>query len=221
MSMNSLSFPRRWPLWPTLSVLVPVAALCLYGAHEVRLSLQDRAVRALARANPDKPAVSFPRYAPVPPERLFRRSTFYCLSVVGWHVEAARAADGSSGFLYVAQCSTGAEGPGALVAVGVGARPDIRPRWTGGPVGGWIAQERLPDNLPSWLGGQALVARPMLIAAQAPEPGLKAPEPPRKQGHGGAVLRAALAFGAALAAVLGYGLWLARHAGGEKRNPAG
>jgi len=201
-------FPRRWPFWPSLLVGLVVAGLLALGIVNLHKAADGRALRALARVNPAKPAMSFPRFAPIPPEAMFRRSSLYCLSVIGWHVEAGRGADGRSGFLYVAQCATGAEGPGALVAVGVAGRPDLRPRWSGGRIGGWVSQEKVAAVLPQWIEGKALPPRPMLVVAASPEAGMAAPQPPQRAVARGPAFLAALALSAAALLALGYALAL-------------
>ena len=103
----------------------------------------------------------------------------HCLRVVGWQVEAGRAADGTSGFRYIAQCATGAEGQGALVALGVGGRPDMKPAWTGGTVSGWISKEPDHRSLIEQMTGPELVLRPMLVAGASPIAELKSSNPPK------------------------------------------
>lgn len=169
---------RRIPVIPT--ILVALAALVMIGLGIWQLQRRAEKAEALALAatNPGKPAVAFPKLPPVEADILFRPSSVHCLTVVSWQVEAGRAADGSTGYRHIAHCSTGAEGPGVLVAVGVGQKPDDKPGWTGGQVEGWISQE--PDHraLLSRLDGKVMPLRPMLIARQAPA-GLKPVAPPR------------------------------------------
>jgi hypothetical protein len=114
----------------------------------------------------------------VPNEVLFRKSSVHCLSVEGWSVEAGGAADGSSGFRYIAHCRTGAEGQGALVALGISGRPDLKPAWTGGAITGSITQEPDHRSLLSRMMGKPVVLRPMLVSNVA-QAGLKVPAPPR------------------------------------------
>jgi len=167
----------RYPPIPTL--IVATAALVMIGLGVWQLQRRDdkEAMLALAASNPGRAAVSYPRIAPVPAELLFRRSAAHCLRVVGWQTEAGRAADGTTGYRYIAQCATGAEGPGVLVALGVAQKPDMKLDWTGGQVTGWISEE--PDHrlLLSRIGGSTLPLRPMLIAERPPQ-GLKAVAPP-------------------------------------------
>lgn len=168
---------RKIPLVPTLIVAAAVAVMIGLGVWQLQRRDAKEAMLALAASNPAKPAVSYPMVPPVPAELLFRRSSVHCLRVIGWQTEAGRAADGSVGYRHIAQCATGAEGPGLLVALGVTQKPDVRPAWTGGQVSGWISEEPDHRSLLSRLGGKAQPLRPMLIANRAPA-GLKAVAPP-------------------------------------------
>lgn len=168
---------RRFPLLPTLVVGAAILVMVGLGIWQLQRRGEKEAMLALAAANPAKPPISFPSIPPVPAELLFRRSSLHCLEVVGWQMEAGRAADGSVGYRYIARCSTGAEGPGALVALGVAKQPDLRPGWKGGQVRGWISEEPDHRTLLSRFGGDAPPLRPMLIAERSPE-GLKPVAPP-------------------------------------------
>ena len=167
----------RIPILPTLLVILAVLTMIGLGLWQLDRRAEKRDAIALAQANPQRPSVAFPMLPPIAPDLLFRPSSVHCLRVVDWRVEAGRAADGSTGYRHIAECATGAEGPGILVAVGVGQKPDQRPDWTGGQVAGWISQE--PDHraLLSRIGGKAPPLRPMLIARSAPA-GLKPLAPP-------------------------------------------
>lgn len=167
----------RFPLIPTVIVAAAVLVMIGLGIWQLQRRGEKEVTLALAAANPGRPAVSFPRTPPVPPELLFRPSSAHCLRVVGWQTEAGRAADGSIGYRYIAQCATGAEGPGLLVALGVTAKPDAKPAWTGGQVRGWISEEPDHRSLLSRITGKAIPLRPMLIAQHPPQ-GLKAVAPP-------------------------------------------
>ena len=167
----------RLPVIPTLIVAALVAVMIGLGFWQLDRRAEKNAAIAMAAANSGRPPVAFPALPPVPSEMLFRPSSVVCLRVVGWQVVAGRAADGSVGYRHIAQCATGAEGPGALVALGVGQRPDERVKWTGGRVEGWLSEE--PDHraLITRLGGKAPPLRPMLVARAAPA-GLKPVAPP-------------------------------------------
>ncbi|WP_370307857.1 SURF1 family protein [Sphingobium abikonense] len=176
--MTGPSHPSmRIPILPTLLVILAVLTMIGLGLWQLDRRAEKRDAIALAQANPQRPSVAFPMLPPVAPDLLFRPSSVHCLRVVDWRVEAGRAADGSTGYRHIAECATGAEGPGVLVAVGVGQKPDQRPDWPGGQVAGWISQE--PDHraLLSRIGGKAPPLRPMLIARSAPA-GLKPLAPP-------------------------------------------
>ena len=169
---------RRLPLLPTFMVLIAVAIMVGLGAWQLQRRGEKEAAIAMLRANPTRPAVMFPRFGPVPPELMFRQSSVHCLRVVGWRQEAGRSADGTSGFRHIAECATGAEGPGALVNIGIADRIDVKPSWTGGQVMGWISEEPDHRSVLARIGGKPVPLRPMLIA-RAPAPGLRAAAPPQ------------------------------------------
>ncbi len=171
--------PRRWPLVPSLLVGLAVAVMIGLGVWQLQRSAQKSAAIALIRDNPAKPPIAYAPLGPVAPDMLFRRSSLHCLAVDNWRAEAGRAADGTSGFRYIAHCTTGAEGPGALVALGVGGRPDMKPGWTGGTISGWIVEEPDHRSLLAHTTGPKVVLRPMLVADASPDPQLKASAPPR------------------------------------------
>ncbi|PJG48302.1 hypothetical protein CAF53_08650 [Sphingobium sp. LB126] len=168
---------RRLPLLPTLIVAAAVVVMIGLGVWQLQRRAEKEAMLALVASNPARPPVAFPTFSPVPSEQLFRRSSAYCLHVIRWHSEAGRAADGTTGYRYIADCATGAEGPGVLVAAGVSARPDAKPQWQGGQMRGWIGEEPDHRSLLSRISGKAMPLRPMLIAGE-PVPGLKPLAPP-------------------------------------------
>lgn len=172
--------PAHIPVLATILVALAVLTMIGLGVWQLQRRGEKEAALALAASNPGRPSIAFPKLPPVEPDMLFRKSSVLCLRVVGWQAEAGRAADGTTGYRYIAQCPTGAEGPGALIAIGVGQRPDADIAWNGGRVTGWITQE--PDHraLLSRLLGHASPLRPMLIADRAPD-GLKALAPPSAQ----------------------------------------
>ncbi|MDO7836526.1 SURF1 family protein [Sphingobium sp. HBC34] len=167
----------RIPLIATMVVALAVLAMIGLGVWQVQRREEKAQALALAATNPGRSAIAFPKLAPVDPAILFRPSSVQCLRVVQWQVEAGRAADGSMGYRHIAHCATGAEGPGVLVALGVGQKPDDKPAWTGGQIAGWISEE--PDHraLLTRITGKATPLRPMLIARAAPA-GLKPVAPP-------------------------------------------
>lgn len=168
----------RLPLIPTLVVGLAVAIMIGLGIWQLDRRAEKNAALASIAANLTRPPMAFPALGPVSSQALFRRSSAHCLRVVRWQVEAGAAADGSSGFRVIADCATGAEGPGVLVNLGVAPKPDFKAQWAGGQVEGWISEE--PDHRPliARLAGKAPPLRPMLIAKTPPLPGLLPAAPP-------------------------------------------
>ncbi|MFM7027742.1 MAG: SURF1 family protein [Chakrabartia sp.] len=158
---------RRLPFVSTLIVLIACAAMIGLGLWQLDRRTEKEALLALYRGNLAKPAMAFPKQAPVPDAALFRASSVYCLHVKGWHTEAGRSAKGTSGYRWIAQCQTGAEGPGALVDMGVTRDPKLAPRWTGGRIFGLITTEPSHQSLFGKIGGRQEVLRPMLVSATA------------------------------------------------------
>ncbi|MGE4430258.1 MAG: SURF1 family protein [Sphingobium sp.] len=212
-------FPRRWPIVPTVLVAAVALGMAGLGVWQLQRHDQKRAAIALIRANLDKPAVAYPKLGPVPPEMLFRRSATQCLRVESWSTDAGKAADGSTGFRLIAHCSTGAEGPGTLIEAGIAARPDLKPRWNGGQVSGWIVEEPDHRSLLGHLTGPKVTLRPMLIADVALDPALKAAAPPQiasiPNNHLGYALQW---FAFAIIALLIYGIALSRRQSAQDRD---
>jgi cytochrome oxidase assembly protein ShyY1 len=207
----SIALPRRFPLLPTLLVALAVAAMIGLGIWQIQRAGQKETLLAHLAANPSRSAIAYPALGPVAPDSLFRRSAVTCLSVERWQEEAGRAKDGSTGFRQIAHCRTGAEGPGALISLGVAGKPGTKPEWTGGEVSGWITEEPDHRSLIAHLVGPKVVLRPMLIADGAHDPALKAPALPSTQdipnNHIGYAIQW---FGFAIAAAIIYVLALGR-----------
>lgn len=164
---------KRLPVVATLFVALAVAAMIGLGVWQLQRATWKEALIAAYVGNPARPPIAYPRFGPVPAEAMFRRSSAVCLSVAGWRVEAGRSGDGRSGYRHIAECRTGAEGPGLLADMGVATDPKFRPAWTGGPVTGTITTEPDHTSLIARLLGSASILRPMLVA-DAPAPGLSA-----------------------------------------------
>ena len=164
---------RRLPLIPTMLVAAAVVAMIALGIWQIDRATQKDDLIALYRANLAKPAMSFPDLGPVPRDAMFRASSVTCIEVVGWRIEGGRSADGVSGSRYIAECRTGADGPGALIDLGVSQDPGIKPRWAGGVASGMITTEPDHTSLIARLFGGGTVLGPMLIAGR-PAAGLRA-----------------------------------------------
>jgi surfeit locus 1 family protein len=169
---------RKWPLIPTLLVAAAVATMIGLGVWQLQRRAEKEALIALYRANLAMPAIAFPPLGPVKRESMFRKSSVHCLEVVGWRTELGAASDGTPGYRQIAQCRTGAEGPGALIDMGVPVAsqsaldPKFRSPWTGGVVQGTISTEPDHNSMIARLLGRSGVLLPMLVSAQV-APGLQ------------------------------------------------
>ncbi|WP_265569385.1 SURF1 family protein [Sphingomicrobium nitratireducens] len=124
-----------------------------------RLEWKEGLIASYADAA-DLPPVPYPKLATVPP--LYRKSSVNCLEVIDWRHQAGQNADGQSGYSHVADCRTGAEGPGAAIDIGWSREPEAGTDWTGGAVEGVIG----PDEK----FGQRLVARDGQAGLEASAP---------------------------------------------------
>jgi cytochrome oxidase assembly protein ShyY1 len=77
------------------------------------------------------------------------------LHVVGKRAVAGENAGGEPGYVQIADCATGAEGPGMAVELGWSKNPNPKFSWNGGLVSGIIGPDR--------------ISRMRLVAASAPE----------------------------------------------------
>ena len=152
------------------TVLVAAAVLVMIGLGIWQLG-RAREKGALLDRYADAPALaptSFPT-APVANDSLplFRRATGFCLRVTGTRRTAGTNRRGETGFVHVAECSTGAEGPGMAVETGWSKDPNAKSAWTGGEVSGIVAPDRkMRMRLVSaqGLGGLEASAPPSLAA---------------------------------------------------------
>lgn len=155
---------RRLPLIPTLLVLAAVAVMIGLGIWQLqRARWKDGLIARYATAE-KLPPIGWPttplRDADLP---LYRHATGVCLRVVAKRSVVGRNALNEPGYAHIADCATGAEGPGMSVVLGWSKNPNAKTDWKGGPVSGIIA----PDSR----------SRMRLVAA-TPAPGLQANAPP-------------------------------------------
>jgi surfeit locus 1 family protein len=157
-----MSLRKRIPVLPTLLVLIAVAGMVGLGIWQIHRLHWKEALIADYAAAADKPPVAFPR---VPTDRtlLFRRSEAFCLEPVAWRASQGRNRAGQSGWRHIAECRTGAEGPGFAVDMGWSEQPGAPADWKGGEVRGVIGADRDEQVL--------------LVSAEA-APGLQSSEPP-------------------------------------------
>jgi len=168
---------KRLPILPTIVVGLAVLAMLALGFWQLQRRSEKEALIARYTANLNLPPMTYPQLAPVPPETMFRKARVHCLRVASWRTEGGRTPGGQAGYRHIAQCVTGAEGPGALIDMGVSANPAQKLGWNGGIVDGLITTEPSHESLVGRLFGHATPLRPMLVA-DVPAPGLAASTPP-------------------------------------------
>ena len=149
---------KRVPILPTLLVAAAVATMIGLGVWQIsRAQWKDRLLAQYERAQ-KLPPIAFPTAPSKGELPLFRWTTGYCLKPVARRATAGENRRGETGYVHIVQCATGAEGPGMAVEVGWSKDPNAKFQWSGGPVSGMIAPDRLQ--------------RIRLVAASAP-PGLE------------------------------------------------
>ena len=154
---------KRWPLVPTILVGLAVATMIALGVWQLRRMEEKKALLTRLGAAQQLPPIGWPT-APMGGELpLFRSATGNCLDVTGFRTAAGQNRQGEPGFLVIADCRVGAEGPGMAVELGWSKNPQAGRDYKGGLVSGVIA----PDKF----------ARMRLVAAE-PGPGLMASAAP-------------------------------------------
>ncbi len=172
---------KRLPVVATALVLIAVATMIALGAWQLDRRHEKALLIALLTANRDLPPMAYPPQAPVAKEAMFRKSRVTCLRVTGWRVTGGATPTGQGGYRHIAECATGAEGPGVLIDMGVAANPAFKPEWHGGTVDGLITTEPNQSSIIGKAFGSAPPLRPMLVA-DVPAPGLAASAPPSTAG---------------------------------------
>lgn len=164
---------RPWPLIPTILVLIAVAVMIGLGVWQLQRKAEKEALVALHQRNMAMSSlVAYPELPPVADAFLYRKSSVVCLEPVRWDPRSGTDRKGKAGFRMIAECRTGAEGPGVLVDVGIG--DDFTPpKWTGGIVQGTIVPGPDQPTVMARATGNAVPARAMLIA-DTPATGLRA-----------------------------------------------
>ena len=164
---------RRWPLIPTLLVLAAVAVMIALGVWQLQRKADKEALIALYQRNMAMSSlVTYPELPPVPDSMLYRKSSVVCLEPVRWDPRSGTDREGRSGIRMIADCRTGAEGPGVLVDVGIG--DDFTPpEGKGGTVQGTIVPGPEQPTVIARMTGKAVPARAMLVA-DAPVANLRA-----------------------------------------------
>ncbi|HET9335581.1 MAG TPA: SURF1 family protein [Sphingomicrobium sp.] len=151
------------PVIPTILVGLAIAVMIGLGIWQLDRRGEKQALLDTYRAAAGKPPIGWPSVPPKEPLPLFRSATGNCLQVVNFRTAAGQNLRGEPGFLIIADCRTGAEGPGLAVELGWSKNPNAGRAWRGGLVSGVIAPDR--------------ISRMRLVAA-TPGPGLAASAPP-------------------------------------------
>ena len=133
---------RRLPIIPTVIVLAAVAVMIALGFWQIRRAHEKEALLARLSSAQTLPAIAFPA-VPLSDSALplFRKAHGTCLRVAGTRTSAGTNRTGETGFLFIADCVTGAEGPGMSVQMGWSKNPQAKPTWNGGQVEGIIAPD--------------------------------------------------------------------------------
>lgn len=144
--MSTHCAPRRIPLIATIVVGLAIAAMIALGVWQYgRAGEKERLLALYERNVAMSSEVMFPVLGGVPDSAMFRRSGLFCMDVVDWRSEGGRAPGGGATTRYIAECRTGAEGPGASVQVGTSDEPNLEKLWNGGSiVRGWVSTA--PDH---------------------------------------------------------------------------
>lgn len=150
---------RRWPLVPTIIVAAAVATMIGLGIWQLQRRDDKLALLETLRAAQGMPPIAWPNAPSSAPLPLYRTATGNCLSVADFRTAAGQNRGGDPGFLVIANCRVGAEGPGMAVELGWSKNPNAGRDYKGGLVTGVIAPDRL--------------SRMRLVAAE-PGPGLMA-----------------------------------------------
>jgi cytochrome oxidase assembly protein ShyY1 len=167
----------RFPLLPTLLVAAAVATMVALGIWQLRRSEEKEALRARYERNAALPPIALPVGALPDDTLLHRRATAFCLEPTAWRLTGGKSASGRTGTRYIAECRTGAEGPGFAADMGVSPDPRAKPGWRGGEVTGTIVAEPQRFSLVQRLSGTSAPRRAMIVSDRA-APGLEPSAPP-------------------------------------------
>jgi cytochrome oxidase assembly protein ShyY1 len=133
---------RRLPLLPTLIVAAAVLTMIGLGFWQLQRLGEKRALLARYAAAEGQPPIAFPTIPIGKDLPLFRQATGHCPRVIARRTSAGENRQGETGFVHIAECGTGAEGPGMAVEIGWSKDPNAGTGWTGGEVRGIIAPDR-------------------------------------------------------------------------------
>ena len=134
---------RRLPLVPTLLVAAAALVMIGLGIWQLQRAGEKKALLARYESAQRLAPVAFPTI-PIANDDLplFRRASGNCLRVIGRRTAAGENLKGETGFVHIADCGSGAEGPGMAVETGWSKNPNAGTSWKGGEVSGVIAPDR-------------------------------------------------------------------------------
>ncbi|MEO6580880.1 MAG: SURF1 family protein [Sphingomicrobium sp.] len=133
---------RRLPIIPTILVVGAVATMIGLGVWQIRRAQWKSGLLARYEAARTMPAIGWPTAPIKEPLPLFRKASGNCLRVANYRTRPGQNLSGEPGFLVIADCVTGAEGPGMAVEMGWSKDPAAGRGWGGGLVSGIIAPDR-------------------------------------------------------------------------------
>ena len=132
---------RRWPLIPSLVVAAAVLTMIGLGIWQLRRADEKQALLARYEAAQGLPPIAFPTIPMGEALPLFRHASGHCMRVISRRSGAGENRRGETGFLHIAECGSGAEGPGMAVEIGWSKDPNAGAGWKGGEVSGIIAPD--------------------------------------------------------------------------------
>jgi cytochrome oxidase assembly protein ShyY1 len=205
----------RFPVIPTILVAGAVATMIALGFWQLRRADEKDALQRRYERNLALPAMALPPGALADETLLYRRATAFCLEATRWRKTGGKAASGQGGTRFIADCRTGAEGPGFAADMGVSPDPRAQPAWKGGEVTGRIVAEPRSGSLFERLTGKSPPPPPRpMIVSETPAPGLRASAPPNAEAPNNSLAYAFQWFFFAAAAAAIYVLALRKRAGG-------
>jgi surfeit locus 1 family protein len=162
---------KRFPVIATILVGLAIATMIALGIWQLERRGEKEALLAQLAANQHLAPIAFPAI-PVGDELLFRRASVFCLMPVAWQSRGGRDALGNPGWRQIASCSTGAEGPGVMVQIGIALTADAKPAWRGGKVSGYISHA--PSDVPMIVAAFSHAPKTLMLVADPPLAGLAA-----------------------------------------------
>lgn len=168
---------KRLPIISAILAMLAVSTMVGLGIWQIQRKTVNTVLLQQVSANIAKPAIIYPQLGPVSNSALHRKSSITCLRVAQWVEDAGSDKSGQPGTRYLAECVTGAEGPGALIVAGVSSRPNVKVDWNGGRVDGVITTEPDRQSMIAKLFAGKRVLRPMLVSKDGLG-GLRTAEPP-------------------------------------------